>query len=128
MFAQSTFGPPPVRIRRVKKHLSTIADDDAFLVRENHGEWLNALELREALEERAGDGTHHLDEALVRIHGGRECERGVGSNLGCGEDLGKSCSRDNVRECGIELFGNDVVKALQELVLEDTKVDGWKSR
>ena len=52
MFAQSTFGPPPVRIRRVKKHLSTIADDDAFLVRENHGEWLNALELREALEER----------------------------------------------------------------------------
>ncbi|RPD78374.1 hypothetical protein L226DRAFT_531719 [Lentinus tigrinus ALCF2SS1-7] len=69
LFAQSTFGPPPIRIRRVKKHLSSIADDDAFLLRENHGEHLTALALREALEER-GIITEGLttDAMRARLH------------------------------------------------------------
>ncbi|RDX50026.1 hypothetical protein OH76DRAFT_1402873 [Lentinus brumalis] len=69
LFAQSSFGIPAMRIRRVKKHLSTIAADDAFLVRENYGERLTALELREALEER-GIVTEGLttDDMRARLH------------------------------------------------------------
>ncbi|KAI9066620.1 hypothetical protein FKP32DRAFT_1589494 [Trametes sanguinea] len=48
----STFGPPPMRLRRIKKHLRSIAADDELLFRENSGERLSVDELREALEER----------------------------------------------------------------------------
>ncbi|KAL7281191.1 hypothetical protein ACG7TL_004499 [Trametes sanguinea] len=48
----STFGPPPMRLRRIKKHLRAIAADDVLLFRENAGERLSVDELREALEER----------------------------------------------------------------------------
>ena len=48
----STFGPPPRRLRQVKKRLSAIAADDALLIRENCGERLDAWEVQEALEER----------------------------------------------------------------------------
>ncbi|CDO72765.1 hypothetical protein BN946_scf184994.g18 [Trametes cinnabarina] len=48
----STFGPPLMRLRRIKKHLQAIAADDALLFRENAGERLSAEEVREALEER----------------------------------------------------------------------------
>ncbi|PIL34099.1 transporter [Ganoderma sinense ZZ0214-1] len=52
MFSLSTFGIPPVRMRRIKKHLAGVAADDALLIRENFGGRLTAHELREALEER----------------------------------------------------------------------------
>ncbi|KAI0356304.1 hypothetical protein OH77DRAFT_1495632 [Trametes cingulata] len=48
----STFGPHPLRLRRVKKHMKTIAADDELLAREDQGERLSVDELREALEER----------------------------------------------------------------------------
>ncbi|KAI0717228.1 hypothetical protein C8T65DRAFT_641772 [Cerioporus squamosus] len=69
LFAQSSFGIPAMRVRRVKKHLNTITEDDVLLVRENHGEWLTALELREALEER-GIVTEGLttDDMRARLH------------------------------------------------------------
>ncbi len=41
-----------MRMRRVKKHLSKVAADDALLIRENFAGRLTAPELREALEER----------------------------------------------------------------------------
>ena len=52
IFSLSTFGIPSMRLRRVKKHLANIMADDALLVRENFGERLTVVELREALEER----------------------------------------------------------------------------
>ncbi|KAM5530923.1 hypothetical protein V8D89_015413 [Ganoderma adspersum] len=52
MFSLSTFGIPAMRMRRVKKHLASIAADDALLIRENFAGRLTAHELREALEER----------------------------------------------------------------------------
>ncbi|KAI0674838.1 hypothetical protein C8Q78DRAFT_1182760 [Trametes maxima] len=48
----STFGPPSTRRNRIKKHLQTIAADDALLSREDAGSRLSAREVREALEER----------------------------------------------------------------------------
>ena len=48
----STFGPPPMRLRRIKKHLQAIAADDVLIAREGAGERLSVEELREALEER----------------------------------------------------------------------------
>ena len=52
MFSLSTFGIPAMRMRRVTKHLASIAADDALLIRENFAGRLTAHELREALEER----------------------------------------------------------------------------
>ncbi|KAL1942708.1 hypothetical protein VTO73DRAFT_4948 [Trametes versicolor] len=48
----STFGIPPMRLRRIKNHLQALAADDALLARENAGERLSVNELRDALEER----------------------------------------------------------------------------
>ncbi|KAJ3011915.1 hypothetical protein NUW54_g2023 [Trametes sanguinea] len=56
----STFGPPPMRLRRIKKHLRSIAADDELLFRENSGERLSVDELREALEERGMCVCFHL--------------------------------------------------------------------
>ena len=52
MFSLPTFGIPAIRMRRIKKHLASVAADDALLIRENFAGRLTAHELREALEER----------------------------------------------------------------------------
>lgn len=52
MLSLSTFGIPPMRLRRIKNHLQALATDDALLTRENAGERLSVNELRDALEER----------------------------------------------------------------------------
>ncbi|KAI0661244.1 hypothetical protein C8Q70DRAFT_1130735 [Cubamyces menziesii] len=52
LMSLSTFGPPPMRLRRIKKHLQAIAADDVLIAREGAGERLSVEELREALEER----------------------------------------------------------------------------
>ncbi|KAI8969574.1 hypothetical protein BD414DRAFT_510907 [Trametes punicea] len=52
LLSLSTFGPPPMRLRRIKKHLQAIAADDELLLHEDAGERLSVEELREALEER----------------------------------------------------------------------------
>ncbi|KAI1796342.1 hypothetical protein LXA43DRAFT_1157234 [Ganoderma leucocontextum] len=65
MFSLSTFGIPPVRLRRVKKHLAKVAADDAVLVQENFGARLTAAELREALEDR-GFVTNELSPEAMR--------------------------------------------------------------
>ncbi|KAH9858633.1 hypothetical protein C2E23DRAFT_799411 [Lenzites betulinus] len=48
----STFGTTSLRLQRLKKHLRTIAADDALLAQENAGARLSPNELRDALEER----------------------------------------------------------------------------
>ncbi|KAI0082005.1 hypothetical protein K474DRAFT_1655927 [Panus rudis PR-1116 ss-1] len=48
----STFGPPPIRLRRVKRHLERVREDDALLLKEGLGASLAEAELRDALEER----------------------------------------------------------------------------
>ncbi|OCH91805.1 hypothetical protein OBBRIDRAFT_811989 [Obba rivulosa] len=58
-----TFGPPPLRLRLLKKHLTAIAQDDALLKKEDMGARLSPAELREALDERGivtSDTTSHL--------------------------------------------------------------------
>ncbi|KAI0331040.1 hypothetical protein GY45DRAFT_1361124 [Cubamyces sp. BRFM 1775] len=52
LMSLSTFGPTPMRLRRIKKHLQAIAADDVLIAREGAGEKLSVDELREALEER----------------------------------------------------------------------------
>lgn len=52
MLSLSTFGIPPMRLRRIKNHIQALAADDALLARENVGERLSVNELRDALEER----------------------------------------------------------------------------
>lgn len=48
----STFGPPPIRRRRLTKTLKRLSDDDAFLRAEDMGSKLSEDELAEALHER----------------------------------------------------------------------------
>ncbi|KAH9940521.1 uncharacterized protein BXZ73DRAFT_98951 [Epithele typhae] len=61
----STWGPPPSRLRRVKKYLDSIAADDTLLIRENWGEMLIPIEVQEALEER-GIVTQDLSAEAMR--------------------------------------------------------------
>ncbi|EMD32119.1 hypothetical protein CERSUDRAFT_162202 [Gelatoporia subvermispora B] len=59
----STFGPPPIRLRLLKRHLKMIAEDDVLLKREDDGARLSLAELREALDERGivtDDATSNL--------------------------------------------------------------------
>ncbi|KAI0743909.1 hypothetical protein C8Q80DRAFT_1272536 [Daedaleopsis nitida] len=48
----STFGPSPMRLRRIKKRLAAVAKDDVLLAHESQGDRLTPNELRDALEER----------------------------------------------------------------------------
>ena len=48
----STVGPRPMRIRRIKQHLTIIGEDDALLLQENAISSLRQNDLRDALEER----------------------------------------------------------------------------
>ncbi|GBE81380.1 predicted protein [Sparassis crispa] len=50
--ALPTWGPAPLLLRRLKRHLAAIAEDDALLTREDSGRWLTEAQLRDALEER----------------------------------------------------------------------------
>ncbi|KAI0633615.1 hypothetical protein C8Q77DRAFT_800731 [Trametes polyzona] len=61
----STFGPPPMRLRRIKKRMNVLAADDVLLARENAGAHLSPTELREALEER-GMVTEGLSTEAMR--------------------------------------------------------------
>lgn len=47
----------------------------------------------------------------------------MGGDLRCGEDRGECRGGDDVCQGGIELFGDDDIETLQELVLEDAEVD-----
>ncbi|CAL1707995.1 unnamed protein product [Somion occarium] len=64
----STFAPRPIRIRRVKRHLNFISEDDALLIRENGILSLSEADLRDALEERGllteGYSTKQLQSRL----------------------------------------------------------------
>ncbi|CCM00697.1 uncharacterized protein FIBRA_02736 [Fibroporia radiculosa] len=48
----STLGPNALRMRRLRQHLSAIAQDDALLRHESFGKMLSHAELRDAIEER----------------------------------------------------------------------------
>ncbi|KAI0051260.1 hypothetical protein FA95DRAFT_1485894 [Auriscalpium vulgare] len=69
MLSLSTFGPPPVRLRRLRSHLDKVAHDDALLIKEGMGDRLTQPELLEALEERgiiSDDLTSKTQKARLR--------------------------------------------------------------
>jgi len=52
LLSLSTFGPAPIRVRRIERHLKSVAEDDARLTEEGMGARLTEPELFDALEER----------------------------------------------------------------------------
>lgn len=52
LLALSTRGPNVLRLNRLKRHLTAVAEDDEFLLREDLGKRLTGAELQDALDER----------------------------------------------------------------------------
>ncbi|THH28529.1 hypothetical protein EUX98_g5656 [Antrodiella citrinella] len=65
MLGISTYTPRVFQLNALKRHLTTIGEDDALLLREHHGAHLTPSELRQALLER-GIATDEVPEDLWR--------------------------------------------------------------